>query len=362
MKQHGSRSTESKVRQSLFPISLLVIFFVILLVMSGIHVGLIILMNRLQLAEWLQPMIALGYWAVIAFGLCGYTGWRIKRTYEKPMREMAEATSKVANGDFSVYIPPRHTADQLDYLDVMFQDFNKMVEELGSIETLKIDFFSNVSHEIKTPLAVIQNNAELLRRGNLSEAQRAESTETILSASKRLSGLITNMLKLNRLEKQVIKPMPEEYDLCAQLAECMLQFESVWEQKRIEPEVDMEDRTMVYADAGLLEIVWTNLLSNAMKFTPEGGTVTLRQKSDREKITVTVEDTGCGMDPETARHIFDKFYQGDTSRAMEGNGLGLALVHRVLELSDGIITVESEVGKGTKFTVVLPYTSENKEV
>lgn len=180
-----------------------------------------------------------------------------------------------------------------------------------------------------------------------------EVLEDILHATKRLSNLITNMLKLNKLEKQTIRPVPKQYDLCAQLCDCALQFEDVWEKKGLEFEVDMEERRTIEADPGLLELVWTNLLSNAVKFTPAGGTITLTEYCDEAGITVIVSDTGCGMNDEVKQRIFDKFYQGDTSHATEGNGLGLALVKRILELSDGHVFVESQVGKGSTFTVRL---------
>lgn len=347
-----------KVKQSRFPVSLFFILFGVVLLMSGIHAGFIVLMNRLEWNSWVQTIVPIIYWAVVAYSLTAYTRWRMKKSYEEPMQILAAATAQVAKGDFSVYVPPYHTADNLDYLDVMMMDFNKMVEELGSIETLKTEFFSNVSHEIKTPIAVIQNNAELLQMEHLTEEARLEYTAIIIQATKRLSGLISNMLKLNKLEKQTIKPLPEEYDLCAQLCECALGFEEQWDKKEIEFEADIEDVATVHADAGLMELVWNNLFSNAIKFTERGGKITLRETSDDENITVEISDTGCGMSEETMNHIFDKFYQGDTSHSTEGNGLGLALALRVLQLTDASISASSTLGKGSAFTVVIP---KNKE-
>jgi signal transduction histidine kinase len=293
-------------------------------------------------------------WITIAAFFSLITHFQLNRRFLKPIEQFAEATHRVANGDFSVYVPPRSRPDRLDYLDIMFQDFNKMVEELGSIETLKTEFFSNVSHEIKTPLSVIQNYAEMLKNENLPPEQRREYTVTILGASRRLSDLITNMLKLTKLENQHIHHTPEPFDLCEQLRECALLFEEQWERKGIEFIADIEECAIITYDASLLEIVWSNLLSNAMKFTEAGGRVTLTQTSSGEEVCVTVADTGCGMDGGTVRCIFDRFYQGDTSHSAEGNGLGLALVSRIVDLVDGSVTVESEVGKGSIFTIKLP--------
>ena len=348
------KSTKSAVRQSHFPGSLCVVYFVSLLLMSGVHMGLVTLINTKGWNNIVAVLIPTVYWALVAVALTLYARWQIKKTYEEPMHRLAKATAKVAQGDFSVYVPPLHTADKLDYLDVMILDFNTMVEELGSIETLKTDFFSNVSHEMKTPLAVIQNYAQLLQKENLTEEERLEYTDSILQSTRKLSSLITNILKLNKLEKQTIRPAPEQYDLCQQLCGCALQFEDAWEKKDIEFIAELEDRVVIEADPGLLELVWTNLLSNAVKFTPPGGTVTLTQTSDEKEVTVSVSDTGCGMDEKTLRHIYDKFYQGDTSHSTEGNGLGLALVQRILQLSEGTITVKSRVGQGSTFTVRLP--------
>ncbi len=358
----GKEAGQKAIRTSRFPIAIFFVFLLTLLLMSGVHIGIITLANEEQWPTAVQILLPTLYWGLVAVGLTLFTRWEIRRNYEEPMRNLRNATEKVANGDFSVYVPPLHSVGKLDYLDAMILDFNKMVEELGSIEVLKTDFFSNVSHEIKTPLAVIHNNAQLLQKTNLEESQRKECADAILHATRRLSNLITNMLKLNKLEKQAIQPAPQSFDLCAQLSECALQFENTWEQKDIEFIAELEDRALIRGDEELLALVWTNLLSNAIKFTPAGGTVTLTQRTEPDAVTVEVADTGCGMEAETMRHIFDKFYQGDTSHSTEGNGLGLALVRRILELSDGTITVQSTVGKGSVFTVRLPVSPGGKEV
>jgi len=189
---------------------------------------------------------------------------------------------------------------------------------------------------------------------SISEAQRLEYAKGIEGAAARLSSLISNILKLNKLENQNIVPELEVYDVCRQLCESIFLFEDAWEEKGIELEADIEDVAKIRADASLLELVWNNLLSNAVKFTETGGCITIRQTSDEEHIRIEVSDTGCGITKEQINHIFDKFYQGDTSHSREGNGLGLALVKRVLELMDGEIRIDSEIGKGSTFTVIWP--------
>ena len=295
----------------------------------------------------------LGYWALVSAVFSLITHLQIRKNFEEPMRRLSKAAKEVASGDFSVYVEPIHTSDKLNYMDVMFMDFNKMVEELGSIETLKNDFVANVSHEAKTPLSIIKNYAVALKKEGLSPELRNEYMDTIITASENLTALVTNILKLSKLENQEIIPAAESFNLSRQLSDCALVFVDAMERKNIEFEADIEERVTVRADEGMLEIVWHNLLSNAIKFTEQGGKITLKQTSDEDTVTVSVSDTGCGMDRETMNHIFDKFYQGDTSHSGEGNGLGLALVSRVIDLSDGSITVNSKPGEGTTFTVNL---------
>lgn len=226
-----------------------------------------------------------------------------------------------------------------------------MAEELGSLETLRADFVANVSHEMKTSLAVMQNYGTLLQTDNLPKDKRVEYAKGVTDGSRRMAEMMTNILKLNRLENQQIYPKTSEFDLGEQLCECLLQFENVWEKANIEIETNIAEDVKVKADAQLLGHVWNNLFSNAFKFTPAGGTVTVTMSATEHHAIVKVTDTGCGMTAEVSAHIFEKFYQGDTSHATGGNGLGLALVKRVIDIMQGEIGVESAVGTGTTFTV-----------
>ncbi len=276
---------------------------------------------------------------------------RRKLTVDRPVKLISEAAEKMVKGDFNVRIPKVSKLVSDDKFNEIIESVNKMAEELSGVETLRTDFIANVSHEMKTPLSVIQNYATLLMSPSLTEEKRIEYAKTVSDASRRLSDMMTNILKLNRLENQKIYPNPQPYDLGEQLCECLLQYESAWENKEIEIDTDIEERVLISADGELMSLVWNNLFSNAFKFTENGGKVSLTLRAEGDYAIVEVKDTGCGMTQEVGTHIFEKFYQGDSSHATQGNGLGLALVKRVVDITRGEISVDSTVGVGTTFTV-----------
>lgn len=275
---------------------------------------------------------------------------RRKINVERPAKIIIDTTEKIMQGDFTARIPHMHGAG-MEGFNRIGAAVNSMAEELSSVETLRTDFIANVSHEMKTPLAVMQNYGTLLQAPDLSEEKRIEYAKGVADGSRRMADMMTNILKLNRLENQQIYPKSEEFDLGEQLCECLLAYENVWEKNDIEIETDIAEGVTVKADAELLGHVWNNLFSNAFKFTPPGGRVSVSLTATKHHAVVKVSDTGCGMNAEVGEHIFEKFYQGDSSRATQGNGLGLALVKRVIDIMQGEIGVESAVEKGSTFTV-----------
>ena len=275
---------------------------------------------------------------------------RRKLMVDRPVKLITQATERIMQGDFSVRVRPMHGAG-MEGFNQIGMAINAMAKELSGTETLRTDFIANVSHELKTPLAVMGNYATMLQRPGITEEERCEYAKAISEATRKLAQLITNILKLNKLENQQIFPQPKEFDLGEQLCECLLGFEDAWEAKGLEIETDLEDDVRIKSDPELLSLVWNNLISNAVKFTPDGGTIGLSLKTEGGSVVVQVRDTGCGMKPEVGQHIFEKFYQGDTSHATQGNGLGLALVKRVVDILSGEIGVQSVYGEGSTFTV-----------
>ena len=272
---------------------------------------------------------------------------------QRPVNRILDGMEKIMKGDFSARISYFRGEDSGNEFDSIIKGLNHMAEELSGVETLRTDFISNVSHELKTPLAVIQNYGTMLQNPALSEQEQQEYARAITEQTRKLSALITNILKLNRLENQQIFPEKKEYNLTEQICECLLGFEQTWEKKNLEIETDMEEDLMICQDAELLSLVWNNLFSNAVKFCREEGRVFVSVKREENDVQVSVSDEGCGISPEVGAHIFEKFYQGDTSHATQGNGLGLALVKRVIDIVGGDIHVQSVPGEGTTFRVRL---------
>ena len=290
---------------------------------------------------------------IILAAFCTLFDWiRRKIMVDIPTKKILQATEKIAEGDFSTRLEIKHEYGKYNQYDLIMENLNKMVTELQKNEVLKTDFISNVSHEIKTPLAVIQNYSTLLQDETLDSETRKNYSKTLISASKRITDLITNILKLNKLENQEIQEKHEAFNLTEALAESVVEFETIIEKKNLELNCDFDEVT-IFSSKSLLEIVWNNLISNAIKFTPDGGKIDITLKRKDKNVEIKVSDTGCGMTSETGSKIFEKFYQGDTSHSTQGNGLGLALVKKVIDILGGEIVVQSEINKGSTFIIVL---------
>lgn len=278
---------------------------------------------------------------------------RRKIMISKPVDEILEATNKLKKGNFNINLVTNHTYQEFDEFDIIKNDLNKVAKELARSEILKNDFIANLSHEIKTPLAVIKNYAKVLEDESISPEERKKYLHNLQEATKKLNALVTNILKLNKLEHQTLELEITNFNVSELLTEQILQFESLIATKDLKLKIDIEEDIYINSEQSYLEIIFNNLISNAIKFTNPNGTITITLKKKNNEYIFTFCDTGCGMDSETGMHIFDKFYQGDTSHAKEGNGLGLALVKRVIDLLGGEISVESEKGVGTTFKIIV---------
>ncbi|MGN1235458.1 MAG: ATP-binding protein [Christensenellaceae bacterium] len=305
-------------------------------------------------AQGNKAVIALVMFLVILFLslLCTLIDYfRRKFTVDEPTRQILQATERIARGDFSVRLTPVHTYARYSEFDRIMLNLNAMTAELQKSEMMKSDFVSNVSHELKTPLGVIRN-AVTMSECTQDPAVRAEYIRIATETVDKLSLLVSNILKLDRLEHQNLFVEKKSFDLSGALEEAIVSLEDQIEEKELTIEAEVGE-VVFNSSKEYLDIVWLNLLTNAVKFTERGGTIGVKVHRSKGKVSVAISDTGCGIDPETGKHIFDKFYQGDTSHAKEGNGLGLALVKRVIDVLGGEISAFSEVGKGTTFTVTL---------
>ena len=263
---------------------------------------------------------------------------------------ISDATKKVAKGDFNVKVDEDIKVKELNQ---MARNFNLMIHELASMEMFRNDFINNVSHEFKTPLAAVEGYATLLQSKNISEEKRQSYVSKILYNTTRLSELTENILLISRLENQNISISKSEFSLDEQIRQIILLFEQDWTNRNINLDIDL-DKVDYIGNEELLAQVWQNIIGNAMKFTPDNGLIKISMKKSNNNITVSVVDNGIGMDKDTQSRIFEKFYQGDKSHALKGNGLGLALVKQIIDFHNGNISVSSQEGKGSTFKIDLP--------
>lgn len=280
----------------------------------------------------------------------GLDGKRVDSSI-KFMDKTIDAMNRIAQGDFTVFLP----IDKNDPFHHLTESVNKMAKELGSMENLRQDFISNVSHEIQSPLTSISGFAALLKKNNLSHEQAIHYLDIIETEAKRLSKLSDNLLKLSSLESNLEPLVKNSFLLNKQIENAVLMLEPQWADKQLNLELSL-DKIEVIADEALLSQVWINLLHNAVKFTPEQGSLMIALTQSDDFAVCSISDTGPGISSEDQIHIFERFYKADKSRdrSLGGNGLGLSLVKKIVEIHGGIIYIKSELGKGTVFSVEIP--------
>ena len=350
MKDKSSKRMLKK-KLSLLVILVAMIFAILFvsMVISGVVSYLLLYWNIIPLMPENMHIILIVYMALVSL----FTGTILARfggeRFLRQIYELVNATKEVAAGNFNIRMGSGSTRE----IDIITKSFNEMVKELSTIETLRSDFISNISHEFKTPISSIRGFARGLKKDTLTDEQRNEYLDIIISESERLTRLSSNVLLLSRLESTEKVFEEAAYSLDEQIRRTVLLLEPQLQKKRIEVDVALET-VLIIANEEMLSHLWINLLGNAIKFSPYGGTVKITLGTVGEEAVVTISDSGIGMNDNVKKRIFDKFYQEDQSRATEGNGLGLSLVKRILELENGEIEVDSELGKGTCFTVSLP--------
>ncbi|MCR4928382.1 MAG: HAMP domain-containing histidine kinase [Lachnospiraceae bacterium] len=278
----------------------------------------------------------------------------INRNVFTPLRKLTKLTKQVSDGNYNINTEGiTNIFTERTDLGTLVESFEDMTQELSSTEIFRNDFIHNFSHEFKTPIISIRGFANQLYKGDLTPEQQKEFAKIILDESEHLANMSSNVLLLSKLESQEIVSDKENFSLDEQLRTCMLLMEEQWSDKNITIDMDL-DEIEYYQNKDLLYHVWMNLFSNAVKFTGEGGTISVKCHPANDAIYIAVSDNGIGMDDATKNHIFEKFYQGDSSHATAGNGLGLSLVKRIIEMMGGRISVESAVNKGSTFIVSLP--------
>lgn len=273
----------------------------------------------------------------------------LSQAFFDPIRKLRSAMEKVADGDFSVRLEESSSSKEIMEI---YSGFNLMVQELAATEILQTDFVSNVSHEFKTPISAIEGYSMLLQDNENLLPEQKQYVDKIVFNAERLSSLVGSILLLSRLENQQIPTGQSSYRLDEQIRQSIVALEPAWEKKEMEFDVEMESLDYV-GNEPMMRHVWDNIIGNAIKFGPRQGLIRIRLTGRDEQLLCTVEDNGPGLSEEAQKHIFDKFYQADSSHKEEGNGLGLTLVKKILSLSGGEITAENIPSGGCRFTVTL---------
>lgn len=327
-----------------------IVFLIMLFSMVLIFLCALVMFRLGYLDHRFNPLMFLAFFLFISTIIGYFLSFWVGKMVLKPIREFSKASHEVSKGNFQIRLKEGSRIEEIHDLS---HNFNTMVQELSSIETLRNDFVVNVSHEFKTPIASVEGYATLLQDETLSKNERDTYTKMIIDSSRQLSALSGNILALSKLENQEIILECQTYRLDEQIRQAILLLEKSWNEKNLELDIDLP-KILFTGSEQLLMQVWMNLISNAVKFTPENGKITIRMRKAWGNIIVDVTDTGCGMDNEVVHHVFDKFYQGDTARKSEGNGLGLSLVKRIVDLCHGKIEVNSRIGDGSTFSIILP--------
>ena len=348
MSKKGRKSRSVFNRITLTVVLGLFILLVATMLLTAAAVSVIVSFGAVE-NLWLYGIIIFAISVAIGTGLSfAYSAVMVKIT-----RPYVEGLQKIADCDFSVRIQDSPLLAGLG----IAQNFNDMAKKLESVETLREGFISDFSHEFKTPIVSLSGFVSLLQRPDVSDEDKKEYLAVISEECGRLVRLSDNVLTLSGLEGRQVTLQSCVLD--EQLRRCMLMFEKQCAEKGVEMCADLP-QIMVRSESKLLSQVWVNLLSNAVKFTPAGGKVSVSARQERGVVLVTISDTGCGMDEEVRSRIFDKFYQADSSRATQGNGLGLAIVDKIAKLLHLQVQVQSKRGEGSSFTVIIPDKDETK--
>ena len=346
-KKQKTKEQLSPMRRKISAMLTLQTFFVVLIVV--VIASAIALMYRVAITD--MHMIGVLSMLVPIVVLVTLVNFLFTRYIYRYLDKISDAMQKVADGDYTV----RLDAEKDQPFRELYRNFNTMAEELGGVEMLKNDFINGYAHELRTPITSINGFAEMLLNddGTLSREEKRSYLEIIASESRRLADLAGNSLLMSRLDTQKIIPDKKPFSLDEQLRRCSILLSGQWTEKELDMTMDLDEAVYV-GDYDLMQHLWINLLTNAVKYTPKGGSITVTLKNEEKFIAVSVADTGKGIPPEDRERIFDKYYQTDKSHSKRGLGLGLAICRRIVQLCNGSLTVESEVGVGSTFTVKLP--------